>query len=283
MQFGEPAPDRPVTADLVTSQSNPVLKRARKLRQRKYREKEGAFFVEGIQPVTQAIRHDGGIQMIVLAPAILGDHPVTQLVEERRSRNTTVVEVDRDAFASISNRDDPSGLAAIVSSAPAAIEDLEIDGDSLFVVLDEVGNPGNLGAIIRTLDAVRGGGVILIGSATDPYHPTAVKASMGTIFAVPVCRLPDFGALHEWAARAGVSLVTTSSKAEKEHWSTEIPLPAALVFGSEGRGLPQDVLESGDVVLRIPIKGSASSLNLAIAASVMIYEVERRRRHPETP
>lgn len=272
-----------MTADLVTSQSNPVLKRARKLRQRKYREKEGAFFVEGIQPVTQAIRHDADIQMIVLAPEILGDHPATELVGERRSQGTAVVEVERDAFASISNRDDPSGLAAIVSSAPAAIEDLRIESDSLFVVLDEVGNPGNLGAIIRTLDAVRGGGVILIGSATDPYHPTAVKASMGTIFAVPVCRLPDFGALNEWAEKSGVTVVTTSAKAEREHWSSEIPLPAALLFGSEGRGLPQDVLESGDVVLRIPVEGSASSLNLAIAASIMIYEVQRRRRHPEMP
>ena len=264
--------------EVVTSTSNPVLKRARKLRQRKYRDKEQAFFVEGIQPVTQAMKHGADVQTLIVAREVLGEHPVDELIEKQRHSGTALVAVDESAFQSISNRDDPSGLAAIVSTAPADIGDLEVVESSVFVALDEVGNPGNLGAIVRTLDAVRGGGVILIGSATDPYHPTAVKASMGTIFALPICRLPDFDALHGWADAAEVTVVTTSAKAEEEHWSSDLPLPAVLVFGSEGRGLPKDVLESGDVVVRIPIEGSASSLNLAIAASVMIYEVQRRRR-----
>ena len=267
-----------MTDEVVTSTSNPVLKRARKLRQRKYRDKEQAFFVEGIQPVTQAMNHRADVQTLIIAFEVLGEHPVAELIRSEREAGTTVVSVDRSAFESISNRDDPSGVAAIVSSAPADINDLEVGQDSVFIALDEVGNPGNLGAIVRTLDAASGGGVVLIGPATDPYHPTAVKASMGTIFALPICRVLDFESLHEWARSKGVTVVTTSSKATDEHWSSEIPLPAILVFGSEGRGLPPDVLDSGDVVLRIPIEGSASSLNLAIAASVMIYEVQRRRR-----
>ena len=267
-----------MTVELVTSESNPVLKRARKLRQRKYRDKERAFFVEGIQPVTQAIKHHADIQILIVSPDIVGDHPVRALIEEKRAAGTRLVQVTPAAFGSISSRDDPSGVAAIVSASPADVSELEISSDSVFIALDEVGNPGNLGAIIRTLDAIQGGGVILIGSATDPYHPTAVKASMGTIFALPVCRMPDFASLRRWAHDQKITLVTTSAKAGTSHWSTEIPLPATLVFGSEGRGLPKDVLDSGDVVVRIPIEGSASSLNLAIAASVLIYEVQRRRR-----
>jgi RNA methyltransferase, TrmH family len=268
-----------VSGDLVTSTSNPHLKRARKLRQRKYRDKQGAFFVEGIQPVTQALKHaPDDIESVLVAPGVLGNHPVRDLVDQQRARGTEIVEIEAEAFASISNRDDPSGLAAIVKTMPTELEELEVEPDSLFVALDEVGNPGNLGAIIRTLDAVRGDAVVLMGAATDPYHPTAVKASMGTIFALPVCRVAGFEELRTWATIKGVSLITTSAKATTEHWTTHFPLPAVIVLGSEGRGLSPDVLDAGDLKVRIPIEGSASSLNLAIAASVLFYEVQRQRR-----
>ena len=213
----------------------------------------------------------------------MGEHPVAELVAERARAGVEIVNLSREAFGSISVRDDPSGLAAIVGSRLSAIEDLRVTPNSIFVALDEVGNPGNLGAIVRTLDAIDGDGVVLMGAATDPFHPTAVKASMGTIFARPIARVGGFSELKEWAASVGVALVTTSAHAEKTHWTTELPLPCALVFGSEGRGLPADVLAGGDVAVRIPIEGSASSLNLAIAASVLLYEVQRRRREPAGP
>ena len=268
-----------MSGDLVTSSSNPHLKKVRKLRQRKYRDKHQAFFVEGIQPVTQAIEHAGGdIETFLVSPEVLGDHPVRELVAKQSARGTETIEVSAEAFASISNRDDPSGLGAIVTTAPAELSSLRVEDDSLFVALDEVGNPGNLRAIVRTLDAVRGGGMILMGTATDPYHPTAVKASMGTIFALPICRVVGFEELQAWAKAGGVTLITTSAKATTEHWTTDFPLPAVVVLGSEGRGLPPDVLSAGDLAVRIPIEGSASSLNLAIAASVLLYEVQRQRR-----
>ena len=264
--------------DLITSPANPHLKRVRKLRQRKHRDKEGAFFVEGIQPVTQAIGHGAPIDVLLVAPDVLGDHPVRALLEEQRDRGVEVASLARDAFESISARDDPSGLAAIVKAEPADIRELDVRADSLFVALDEVGNPGNLGAIIRTLDAVGGDGLVLMGPATDPYHPTAVKASMGTIFARPVCRVSGFAELRSWARDHSLPLITTSAKADRVHWDAPLATPCVLVFGSEGRGLSRDVLEAGDLAVRIPIEGSASSLNLAIAASVLLYEVQRRRR-----
>ena len=267
-----------VNAELITSPSNSHLKRARKLRQRKYRDKEGAFFVEGIQPVTQAIVHNAAVDVLLAAPDVLGEHPVSVLVEEERDRGVEVAWLSREAFESISARDDPSGLAAIVRAAPRAIHELAVHPGSVFVALDEVGNPGNLGAIIRTLDAVGGDGLVLMGSATDPYHPTAVKASMGTIFARPVCRVSGFPDLRSWAESHDLTVVTTSAKADLDHWDAPLQLPAVLVLGSEGRGLPAEVLDAGDVAVRIPIEGSASSLNLAIAASVLLYEIQRRRR-----
>ena len=210
-----------------------------------------------------------------MAPEVLGDHPFMDLATQTKA---DLVRLSREAFGSISVRDDPSGVAAIVGSRLVTVEDLDVGPDSVFVALDEVGNPGNLGAIVRTLDAVGGTGLVLMGAATDPWHPTAVKASMGTIFARPIGRVAGFPDLKSWAATAGLSLVTTSAHAQHEHWGTDLPLPCVLVFGSEGRGLSQEVLSEGDVAVRIPIEGSASSLNLAIAASVLLYEVQRRRR-----
>ena len=224
------------------------------------------------------MRHEAPIETLLFAPELLGDHPAADMVEERRGAGVEVVEVSAEAFASISDRDDPAGLAAIVAAKPSSLADLHLHDESVLVALDEVGNPGNLGAIVRTLDAVGGEGMILMGPATDPYHPTAVKASMGTIFARPVCRVASFDELRAWAGEKGLAVVTTSAKATSDLWDTDIPLPSVLVFGSEGRGLTADVLAAGDVALRIPIEGSASSLNLAIAASVLLYEVQRRRR-----
>jgi TrmH family RNA methyltransferase len=264
-----------VSRELVSSPSNPHLKRIRRLRARKHRDKQGAFFVEGIQPVTLALEHDAPVEMVLLAPDIVGDHPVVSLLNEKAGAE--VVEVTPEAFASVSARDDPAGVGAIVRAETTELDRLEVKPGSLFVALDEVGNPGNLGAIVRTLDAVGGDAVVLMGPATDPWHPTAVKASMGTIFARPVCRVTEFAELQAWARRRGVTTVTTSAKTEVEHWEADIPLPSVLVFGSEGRGLSPDVLNAGDLAVRIPIEGSASSLNLAIAASVMLYEVQRRR------
>ncbi|MDQ4095654.1 MAG: RNA methyltransferase [Actinomycetota bacterium] len=263
--------------ELVTSPSNAQLKRIRRLRARKHRDKQGLFFVEGIQPVTLALRHGASIEQVVIAPEVIGEHPVVSLVYERAG-GAEVVEVSREAFASISARDDPTGVAAVVRSGITDLGQIAVDEDSLFVALDEVGNPGNLGAIVRTLDAVGGDALILMGSATDPWHPTAVKASMGTIFARPIVRVNDFAELRAWAKERGIRVLTTSAKAELEHWDAQIDLPALLVFGSEGQGLSREVLDAGDLALRIPIEGSASSLNLAIAASVMLYEVQRRRR-----
>ncbi|HZD67677.1 MAG TPA: RNA methyltransferase [Actinomycetes bacterium] len=267
-------------AELISSAANPLVKRVRALADRRHRRRDGAFFVEGIQPVWQAVTAGAEIETLIVAPDLLAGSPAAGMVAEQEARGTRVARLDRELFGRLSDRDGPSGLAAIVHGRLAALVDLPLRPDSVLVVLHRIGNPGNLGTIIRTADATGSAGVVLLGDTADPFAPAAVKASMGAIFAVPVARVRDPGELLAWTAARGLCVVTTSAHADAEHWTISYRPPLALLLGSEGAGLPPELLARGDLQVRIPMVGTAHSLNLAVAAGVLLYEVRRAALRP---
>ncbi len=264
-------------AELISSAANPLVKRVRALAERKHRRREGAFFVEGIQPVWQAVTAGVEIETLIVAPDLLDGSPALEMVAEQQARGIRVARLSRELFERLSDRDGPSGLAAIVRGRVGTLDDLSVGPDSLLVALHQIGNPGNLGTIIRTADAAGSGGVILLGETTDPFAPAAVKASMGAVFSVPVAHAREPDELFEWARAHRLSVVTTSAHADGDHWAVSYPSPVALLLGSEGDGLPADLLARGDLSVRIPMTGSAHSLNLAVAAGILLYEVRRQR------
>jgi RNA methyltransferase, TrmH family len=276
--------------NLISSAANPVVKRMRLLGDRKHRRRESAFVVEGIQPVWQAVEAGANVEVLVVAPALLGSR-AAELVAGQEATGTRVARVTGELFARLSARDGPSGLAAIVRARVPGLASLPVTSDAVFVALHEVGNPGNLGTIIRTADAAGAAGVVLVGPAADPFDPAAVKASMGALFAVPVARAADPTEFFAWAAGSGVSVITTSAKAERSFWEAGYPRPLALLLGAEGAGLPEDVLAAGDVQVRIPMTGTAESLNLAVAAGLLLYQARKPdltghaagRRYPAGP
>ena len=265
-------------ATLISSAANPLVKRVRMLADRRHRRLEGAFFVEGIQPVWQAVSAGAAgfqIETLIVAPDLLGRSAAMEMVAEQEAGGTRVARLSRELFERLSDREGPSGLAAIVRGRIGSLDELSVAADSLLVALHEIGNPGNLGTIIRTADAVGSGGVILLGDTTDPFAPAAVKASMGALFSVPVAHVGDPGEFFRWAAARGLGVVATSAHADADHWSAGYALPLALLLGSEGRGLPADLLARADLRVRIPMVGTAHSLNLAVAAGILLYEVRR--------
>jgi TrmH family RNA methyltransferase len=262
----------------IESAANPLIKRIRALQERKGREQAGALFVEGIQPVWQAVDAGAGIETLVIAPDLLTSAAAREMVAQQRAAGVPAAEISAPLYARIATRENPSGLAAIVRIASRDLASLAVTPQSLFVALHEIGNPGNLGTILRTVDAVGGSGVILVGDTTDPYHPNAVRASVGTLFRLPIARVERIEDLREWSRVHGVSVVTTSARATQEHWEARYPSPLVLLFGNEGRGLSREVVEQGDLAVRIPMHGGASSLNLAVAAGVLLYEVLRQRQ-----
>ncbi len=262
----------------IESAANPLVRRIRVLSEsRRERDRAGAFWVEGIAPTWAAIESGADVETLVVAPDLLTSDGARAMVARARGGGTRVAEFSADLFARVASREHPSGLGAVVRMARRAPDDLPVPPDALLVGLDGVGNPGNLGTILRTADAVGASGLLLIGEGTDPYHPAAVKASMGTLFRVPFARVPAAADLFAWCRARGVDVVTTSAKATTVHWDAAYPAPALVLFGSEAQGLSADALAAGNVQVRIPMHGGATSLNLAVAAGILLYEVRRSR------
>ena len=266
----------------ITSAANPLIKRVRLLGDRRHRRREGAFVVRGIQPVWQAVEAGADVEVLIVAPGLLRA-PAAAMVAAQEAGGVRVARVSAELFGRIGDRDGPAGLAAIVRQPELALAGLAVRPGSVFVALHEVANPGNLGTIIRTADASGAAGVILVGPCTDPFDPAAVKASMGAVFSVPVAAAPGAAEFLSWCAGGGVTLAVTSGQPggpgePATFWDAPLPRPVVLLLGSEGAGLPPDLLAAGDLRLRIPMTGTAESLNLAVAAGILLYETWRRTR-----
>lgn len=264
-----------MSPELISSPSNPLLKRIRKLRQRKHRAEQRALFAEGIAPVWQAAESGVTFEVVVTAPDLLTSERARSLVSSLGERGVEVASVTGAAFESIAEREHPSGLGAIVSIPERTLDDVSLGADALVVVLDEVGNPGNLGTVVRTADAAGAAAVVVAGASADPWHPGAVKASMGTVFSTPVVAA-GLDEVLTWARREDLAIVATSAHGRVDHWDAEYPERCLLLFGSEATGLSDETLSAADEVVRIPQKGAASSLNLAVAAGIVIYEAAKR-------
>jgi TrmH family RNA methyltransferase len=271
-------------AEVISSAANPLIKRVRLLADRKHRRREGAFVVQGIQPVWQAVEAGADIETLIVAPDLLRPPAATAMVFDQEQQGVPVARVSADLFTRIADRDGPAGLAAIVRARPVPLAGLAATAGSVFVALHQVGNPGNLGTIIRTASAAGAAGVILIGPAADPYDPAAVKASMGALFDVPVAAAATEAEFLAWAADQRVAVLAAALGGERTLWEAEFAPPLAILLGSEGEGLPASLLDTIDPAagqrVRIPMTGTAESLNLAVAAGILLYEVRRRTGLP---
>ena len=260
---------------MITSFRNPLVKRIKKLRRRKYRRREGAFFVEGIRVVLSAFEHRAPLETVVYASDLLTSDVAREALAAQRAAGTELVELSPEVFASISERDNPVGLGAIVRTRLHALDGLSVASDAILVAAEDLSDPGNLGTLVRTVDGVGAAGLILVGQTTDPFHPTAVKASMGALFTVPVAEVAEAAELWTWARDHDLFTIATSARAGQNFWQTGYRFPALLLLGSEGEGLAPELLRQADQAVSIPMYGQASSLNLSVAAGLLLYELRR--------
>ncbi|HVF53249.1 MAG TPA: RNA methyltransferase [Actinomycetota bacterium] len=252
----------------------------RALRSHKTREAEGCFFVEGIAPVWHALDSSFEVETILVAPDLLTSPGAAERVAQIGSGHVEIVETTAAAFESISSRDNPQGLGAVVRAQTSSLR--EVDPTPFAVGVHGVGNPGNLGTVIRTAVAFGGGGVIIAGSGTDPWHPECVKASMGGVFRTPLVRLTDPKDALDWAEEGGISTVATSEHGSTGLKKAALRSPCVLWLGSEALGLPAEILEQADESVRIETGGAISSLNVATAAAIFIHAVAGRLAADQT-
>ncbi|MEN6409715.1 MAG: RNA methyltransferase [Anaerolineaceae bacterium] len=262
---------------LITSTSNPRIKQIRKLRERKEREACGCFYIEGLRVVTEAVKMGAEIETLLTSPELLTSDFGIELVEKQRTAGVDVMEVSADVFRSFSHKEGPVGLAAIVRQRWTRLDDVSLKPGDLWVALDSVADPGNLGTILRTNDAVGGKGVILLDQSTDPYDTTAARASTGALFSQRLVRT-TFAEFAAWKQAAGVPLIGTSGAAAADYHQTRYPDPMVLISGSERMGLQEHHIRLCDGLVSIPMVGRSDSLNLAVATAVVLYEIFNQRR-----
>ncbi len=261
---------------MITSTANSRVKDIRRLRRRKERERTGRFYVEGIRLVGEAADLAAPVETCVVAPQLLTSEFGQEIVDRLVHRGATRLEVSAEVFRSVSDKDGPQGIAAVVHQQWHRLDDVEPGEELCWIAVEAVQDAGNLGTILRTSDAVGAAGVILLGDATDPHDPGAVRASMGAIFTQRLVRA-TVGELLAWKRRHGALVVGTSDAASQDYLTAEYHRPLVLFMGSEREGLPAEDIALCDVVVRIPMLGHSDSLNLAVSTGVMLYDILRRQ------
>ncbi|MBL8549512.1 MAG: RNA methyltransferase [Hyphomonadaceae bacterium] len=259
--------------ETITSAANAAVKTLRSLATKKGRKEAGLLLAEGERLMREAAELGRWPQLAAVSEAALGRPSVRDFVRAAENAGTRVLILSPRLLEQITRRDNAQSV--IGAYRPRLAELTELTGD-LLVALHEVRDPGNLGTILRTCDAVGASGVVLTGECCDPFSVEAVRASMGSIFAIPLVQT-QFQALDAWRKRAGCSVIGTSLRAAQRHDEPDVSGRVILLMGNEQSGLPPDIEAACDHLVRIPMRGRADSLNLAVSTSVMLYDVWRRR------
>jgi TrmH family RNA methyltransferase len=258
---------------LITSRSNTKIKQARALKKRKERQKHGFFLVEGIRQVGAAVEAGAELRTVFYAPEILNSTFAQELIKQQSERGIPCYATTAEVFSSISERENPQGLLGVVHQREMTLADINPINFDWGVALVAPQDPGNVGTILRTIDAVGASGLLLLDSSVDPSHPTAVRASMGSLFWHPVINA-SFDEFTSWVRRHDYGVYGTSARGDASYESIgEYERPLVLLMGSEREGLTPEQAAVCDALVRLPMRGQVSSLNLAVATGVMLYEM----------
>jgi RNA methyltransferase, TrmH family len=261
----------------ITGFSNPLVKRVRGLRDKKHRREEGLFLAEGLRILIEAL--DVGIAPVMLwyAPES-AEHPlVRSLMQATEANRGDVFLTTADILAKLSGKDNPGTVIGVYEERIAPLAALNRAVSGIWLVAERLRDPGNLGTILRTGDAVGAGGLILIDDCTDPYSVESVRASMGAIFTQTVAsaRWPEF---LEWLRSGPGQLIGTSLNTEIDYQTPRYEPPTFILIGNESQGLPETYESQCDILVKIPMMGKADSLNAAMATAVIAYEVLSQKR-----
>jgi len=253
----------------ITATSNPLIKRIRALRQKKGRAESGKFIVEGIAHVSEAVEAGWEVEVILHAPGLLSSQYAQDLLIRAERLDIDLQPVSPSVIESLADKENPSGILAVVRKKEYLLADVE--GLSRAVALVSPQDPGNLGAILRTLDAVKADALFILDGGVDLFHPTVVRASMGALIWKPVVQA-NFDQFTEWARNKKIQLIATSAKGEVEYQALIPTTPWVLVLGSEQKGLSAEQSAACEVTVSMPMRGRVSSLNLAVAAGILLYQ-----------
>ncbi|HEX5807894.1 MAG TPA: RNA methyltransferase [Anaerolineales bacterium] len=253
---------------LITSSSNSFIKKARALHQKKARTESGSFLVEGIHHVGEAVEAGWEIESVIYAPELLnssfGRGLIARLEIQAQPVSPQVMEY-------LADKDNPQGLLAVVRQRQTDLDGLSsVRRIGCAAALVSPQDPGNVGTVLRTLDAVGADALFLLDGGVELYHPTVVRSSMGTLFWKPVIQT-SFDKFVQWSRERSYQLIGTSAHGDVDYQTLMPQTPWILVLGNEQKGLTTAQTNACDVAISLPMRGRVSSLNLAVATGVLLY------------
>ncbi|MDE0839601.1 MAG: RNA methyltransferase [Kiritimatiellae bacterium] len=260
----------------ITSLSNPRIKRVVKLRQRSHRDALDRMLVEGFREIQRAEQNNYAFEEVFYCETLFLGSNEMQLLEQCATKGAELVSCTKDVFCKMSYRDRPDGMLGVGPQLKRGLDDLPTAGPHLVVIAEAIEKPGNLGTILRSADAVGATAVLVCDRCTDLSNPNVVRASVGTLFHVPVVETTTQDALA-WLRKNHIKIVATSPDADAYYTQTDVSGNVAVVMGTEQYGLTDTWLKESDVAVKIPMLGQADSLNVASATTILLYEVIRQR------
>lgn len=256
----------------ITGFSNPTVKAIRALRDKKHRREDQRFLAEGLRLLTDA-REAGRIPQTLLMAEGREPHPLLDALEHAVAEaGGDVIELAPDLLAKVTGKDNPQAVAGVFAEWPTALAAIDRTAAPLVLVAQALRDPGNLGTMLRTADAVGAAGLILLGDCADPFSVEAVRASMGAIFTIPLARA-RWEEFLPWLRGGPGQLVAASLREAVPYRGAPYQAPCFILIGNESRGLPADYEAACDLRVTMPMRGRADSLNAAVAAAVLAYEV----------
>ena len=261
----------------ITAFSNPLVKRVQGLRDKRHRREEGLFLAEGLRILTEA-RETGRVPQFLFFAAASATHPlVLALVRAVEGSGGEAIETTPAILSKLSGKDNPQAVVGVFVQFETTLDRLDRTTSPIWLVAERLRDPGNLGTILRTGDAVGAGGLILLDDSVDPFSTEAVRASMGALFTVPIVRCTWEGFVP-WLRGGPGQLVGLSLQTEHDYRTAAYAAPTFLLTGNEAQGLPDAYEAECDLLVKLPMLGKADSLNAAVATAVMAYEVLARSR-----
>ncbi len=258
--------------DSISSKSNSLLKTVRSLNTKKGRDESNSFLVEGLLHVGEAFEAEWDISTLIYCPQLLISEFGIHLVTKIQDKQIKCVPVTPEAFSSIAEKENPQGILAVVSQKKLELPDHLPFSFSIALVSPQ--DPGNVGTILRTIDAAGADSLILLDGGVDPYHPSVIRASMGSIFWKPFYSI-KFTDFSSWSLKNKIRIIGTSAHSTQDYREIKLDSrPTLLLLGSEQKGLLPEQLKICDDLVSLPMMGRATSLNLAVAAGIFMYKLK---------
>lgn len=266
--------------DIITSAKNPYIQYLQSLLQRKNREVEGKFLIEGLRFVEEAVQAEASIEDIIVSPEFTKKHG--QLLRNLPVE-LPITFIAHSLFKKITGTENPQGIAALVEKQRFQIEDL-LDAPAAFIlVAEQLQDPGNLGTLIRTADAAGLSGIILTKGTVDLYNPKVLRSTMGSLFHVPILTEVSITDAFTMLRDKGIRLYAADTSTEAvDYIKTDFSGPVALIIGNEAKGISAESRQGVDQLVRIGMPGRAESLNAAVAAGIILFEAVRQRQVSST-